>query len=69
MFCKQCIHGTPYGLFRHGNAWTLCVGTVTHERKNTLFTNLTKSLQIDTVTEYRCIIYLKVTGVYYNTCR
>ena len=53
----------------HGKSRAFCIGTVAHQRKYAFFTDLTKTLQINTVSIYRRIVYLKVSGVYNGSCR
>ena len=69
MFCKQSVHGTADCLLRLGNARAFRIGTVTHQRQYTFLSDLTKTLQINTVSVYRRIVYLKVSGVYNSSCR
>ena len=66
---KQTVKHLSDCSFGHGKSRTFCVGTVAHQGKDTLLSNLGKTLQIDRVSEYRCIIHLKVTCVYYDSRR
>ena len=53
----------------HCKSRSLCIGTLTHQCKHTLLADLCKTLQIDGISKYRCIINLKVSCVYHDSYR
>lgn len=54
---------------RHGKSRSLRIGTLTHQCKYTFLSDLCKALQIDGISEYRCVIYLEVSCVYHDSYR
>ena len=67
--CENLIKGLTDRLLRHGKSRALSVRTVAHQRQHTFSSDLTETLQIDGISEYRCVIHLEVSGVHNNTCR
>ena len=66
---EQLFKAAANSAFRACKAGTLCIGGVAHQCQYTLFTDLGKTLQIDRITKYRCIIHIKVTCMDNNSCR
>ena len=66
---KKIIKYMSHCALGHGKSRSLRIGTLTHQCKNALLTNLRKTLQIDGISEYRCIIDFKVSCVYHNSHR
>ena len=69
MLCKNRIKGLSHAALGHGKAGTGGIGTVCHHGKDALLSQLCKALQVDGITEYRCIIDLKVASVEHNADR
>ena len=66
---ENLIKGLADRLLRHGKSRALSVCTVAHQRQHTFSSDLTETLQIDGISEYRCVIHLEVSGVHNNACR
>ena len=69
MVGKQGIKGFTHRLFGRSKAGTLRIGGITHQGKYTFFADFRKTLQVDSIAEYRCVVHLKVAGVHHNTRR
>ena len=69
IFIEKVVKYMSYCTLRHGKARTLCIGGITHNCKNTLAADLCKTLQVNGITEYRCIIYLEVSCMHHNSNR
>ena len=66
---KNLIKHLAYILFRHSKAFSFRIGTVTHQEQYTLFTQFSKTLQVDDLTIDRCVVYFKVACMHYYTNR
>ena len=69
MFVKKAVKHFTNGTLRHCEARTFCIGTVAHQGKDTLLADLSKTLQVDRISEYRCIVNLEVSCMDYDSCR
>ena len=69
MFFKQIVKGLAHCLFGRCEAGALRVRGIAHQCKDSLSAKLRKPLQVNGITEYRCVIYLKVSCVDNNTRR
>ena len=69
MLIKQIVKNMTHCPLRHGKSRTLCIGTVAHQCQHSLSANFGKTLQVNGISEYRCIIHLKVSGVDNNAYR
>ena len=69
MLCKNMIKCDTYRTLWLCKSWSLGIGTVWHQCQYAFLTDLCKSLQIDRITIYRCIIYFKVSCMHNNTGR
>ena len=66
---KQGIKGLSHCLLRRRKARTLCIRGITHQCQHTLFADFGKALQVNGISEYRCIIHLEIPGMDNNSCR
>ena len=66
MLTEYLIKYPAYGPLGFCKSLPLCVSRVAHKGKYSLFPYLAKSLQIYRIPVYRCIVHLKVTGMYDN---
>ena len=69
MLGKQAVDRLSYGTLGHGKAGALCVGTVAHQRQDTLLSDFGESLQVDDIAKDRCVIDFEVSGVDDNARR
>ena len=69
MLCKNVVKCNTYRTLRLGKSRSLRIGTVRHQCQYTFLSDLCKSLQIDRITVYRCIIYFKVSCMHNDTGR
>ena len=69
MLCKNVVKCNTYRTLRLGKSRSLRIGALTHQCKNALLTDLRKTLQIDGISKYRCIINFKVSCVYHDSYR
>ena len=69
VFVKKAVKHFTNCTLRHGEARTFCIGTVAHQGQDTLLADLSKTLQVDRISEYRRIVNLEVSGMDYNSCR
>ena len=68
MFTEDRIKGFANSTLRLGKSRTFCIGTVTHQSQYAFFPNLTKTLQVNGISVYRCVIYFKISGMDNDSC-
>ena len=68
VFFKNSFKGLTYSTLRLCKTRTLCIGGIQKQGKNTFLADFCKSGQINSITENRCVIHLKVAGMHYDTC-
>ena len=66
---KDTLEGTPDGALRHRRSRLLRIRRIRHHRQDAFLTELSEALQIDRITEDRCIVDLEVAGVNDGTGR
>ena len=69
MLFKKRIKRSSDRPLRWRKACPLCIRRIAHQCQYTLFTDLGKTLQIDGISEYRCVIHLEISGMHNNSCR
>ena len=69
MLGKNIIKCSAHSTFGHGKALSFRIGTVAHQRQNTLLSDLCESLQVNGIPEYRSIIHLKISCMDHCACR
>ena len=69
MLLKESIQSSSDSLLGSCKAGTLSIGGIAHKGQNTLLSDLSKTLKINGIAEYRCIVNLKVSCVNHGSCR
>ena len=69
MLGKYQIKSLSDRSLRHGKSGSCSIGRIRKHRKTTCLTDFGHSSKICRISEYRCIVHLKVSGVEYCTCR
>ena len=66
---ENTLQGLSDRLLGHGKAGSLRIGRIAQERQHSLLAQLAETLQINGITEYRCIVYLEVSGMDHSSDR
>ena len=69
IFIKEIIEYMSNRTLRHRKSTSLSICTVAHQCQYTFLADLGKTLQINSISKYRCVIHFKVTCMHYDTCR
>ena len=69
MLCKYIVKGPSNRALGHGKSLALRIGTVAHKCQYTFLSDFRKPLQINGVSEHRCIVHFEVTGMHHDSRR
>ena len=69
MLRKNIVEGFSHGALGHRKARPLRIGAVTHQSQNAFLSQLSKTLEIDGITENRRIVHLEISRMDHDACR